>query len=94
MLVIFNYILILYFVPLIVAYLMAKVYYTFTDLYDERPGLFSVIATLIPGLNILTAIFYLFTGTLEFLQNGVDWARRKGNKTIGERFFKIKRGDG
>lgn len=94
MLVILNYILILYFVPLLVAYLMAKVYYTFTDLYDEHPGLFAVLATLIPGLNILAAMFYLVIGTAEFLGNGVDWSRRKGNKTIGERFFKIKRGDG
>lgn len=92
MLNIINSILLCYFVPLIVAYFGAKLYHTFNDLGEyDRPGLLTVIMIVCPGVNIFGAILFGFIGIIEFLGNGVDWARKKGDRTIGERFLKMKK---
>jgi hypothetical protein len=87
---IINAILLLYFVPVIVSYLAAKLFWTFTDIH-ERPGLFTVLLITVPYLNWLGCIVFGFGGIMEFLTNGVDWARKRGDRTIGERFLKMEK---
>lgn len=77
-----NVVMLIYIVPMIIAYIFAKLYYRYAQYIS--PTLTDVVLILCPVMNVFAII-----GIQEWLDN-VKFHKKNG-RTIGERFFRIKR---
>lgn len=92
MLHIFNMIILYYVLPLILSYLVIKLYFTYNPL-KERPGLGIVLCILTPGVNIFAFILYVVQSSLVYSEYMSRIRKDKSIRTIGEKFLRInKRG--
>ena len=82
-----NSILLGYFVPLIIAYLSAKIFYSMEDEYNDEPSSVDVFVIVCPAVNVLAAAIY----TILVIVRLVVRKQAKSNFDVGYWFLKIKK---
>lgn len=86
-----NGILLFYVLPLITSYLFAKFYFkNLSEYIYDPPSVLTIIAILCPIINIIFTGIWLVAGTMEWFDNA-DLEKKKGGRTVGERFLRMKK---
>ena len=82
-----NSILLSYFVPLIISYLFARIFYSMEDEFTNEPNVIDVFAIACPVVNVFAVIIYIALVIFRLLVR----EQPKSNFNVGYWFLKIKK---